>query len=778
VKIFSAQAIIMQNPATGAFAPKLTQLRKIGAAAGLVVLLGAPLGAQDISFGEIIVSGNQRVATSTILSVAGISAGQALSTAELNDAAQRIRDQGLFETVDVAARGGVLVIDVVELPTINRINIEGNTRIRNAQLLPLLQSQPRRAFTPAMAETDAAAITAAYASEGRINARVTPRIIRQSDNRVDLVFEVTESAITEIERLSFLGNRSYSEGRLRRVLDTKQAGLFRALVGRDTYAPDRIARDRELLTDFYRSRGFADAQVLNVDVSLTRERDAYLVTFNIVEGQRFNFGAVTLRSDIAGVDAAQFADAVRLTSGAVYSPVPIESDITRIERLAVQNGVNFVQVTPVITRNARDLTLDVTYVLTEGPRVFVERIDISGNGTTLDRVIRNQIALVEGDPFNPREIRESARRIRGLGFFADAAVNSRTGSSANQVIIDVDVVEGPTGSLTFGANYNTDTGVGLIASYGQSNFQGRGQRLDFDLSTAETNQRLSFRFSEPQLLGRDLRGGIDLSYQQTNNENALYDTNTFRFSPSIGFPISENGRLTLNYALDYTNLTDVAASASQIIKDESAQGGVTTHALGYQYSYDSRRGGIDPNTGVIFRFGQEFGFGDAQFIKSTAFIGGETKVLNEDVTLRATLEGGHLSYQDGNSRVTDRFFLGSRLMRGFDAGGIGPRDSGTDDALGGNSFAVTRLEAEFPLGLPSEYGLSGGVFFDYGSVWGVGNTGTASVIYDDAVARSVVGASIFWATPIGPLRFNFTEPVDVQDRDKTKTFDVTISTSF
>ena len=560
--------------------------------------------------------------------------------------------------------------------------------------------------------------------------------------------------------------------------DSKQAGRVRALVARDTYSPERIAQDRVLLTDFYRSRGYADFVIQNVDVALTNERDAYLVTFNVREGQKFTFANVSVSSEISGVDPTVFESAVKVRNGATYSPVPIETDINRIERLALQRGLNFVQVEPRITRNDRDLSLNVEYVLVSGPRIFVERIDIEGNGTTLDRVIRNQFRIVEGDPFNPREISQSARRIRGLGFFQNASVDTREGSSPNQVIVDVDVVEGPTGTLTFGANFNSDTGFGLVSAYRQSNFQGRGQRLNFEVSTAESNRRFGFGFTEPQLLGRNLRFGIDTTYATTNNENALYDTETFRLSPSLNFPVSESGRLTTYYAFEYTDLSDVSSSASQIIQDEAAIGAVTNHSLGYTYSFDTRRTGLNPNAGVLLRFGQEFGFGDTQFIKSTALAGAEANVLNEEVTLRATLEGGYLSYQDGSSRVTDRFFLSSRLMRGFTPGGIGPRDEDTDDALGGNAFAVARLEAEFPLGLPSEYGISGGVFLDYGSVWDVGETGSANVLYDEPIARSVIGASIFWTTPIGPLRFNFTEPLDVQEFDNPKSFDVTISTSF
>ncbi|MEJ6398207.1 outer membrane protein assembly factor BamA [Yoonia sp. 208BN28-4] len=763
---------------------RVAQFQAATKSAGFAILLSVAsvlphaAMAQNFTFNSVNIEGNQRVEDGTILSFAGISRGETLTAGQLNDAVQNIRNSGLFESVDVTPSGGTLNINVVEFPTVFRVNVEGNSEVRDAELLSVVRSQPRRVYSPAQAERDVAAITEVYASQGRINATVTPRIIQRSDNRVDLIFEVNEAGVTEIERISFIGNRSFSEGRLRRVLATKQAGVLRALISADTFVADRIDFDRRVLTDFYQSRGYADFVVQNVDVALTRERDAYLITFNVQEGQRFAFGDVTLTSTVPGVDEALFRNALRTSTGDIYSPATVETDIARLERLAIQQGIRFLQVEPRITRDDRNLRLNVEFALVPGERVFVERIDIEGNSTTLDRVVRNQFRTVEGDPFNPREIRESAERIRALGFFADAQVEAREGSRPDQVIIDVDVTEQPTGSLSFGANFDTDNGLGLVASYRQRNFLGRGQNLNFQLSTAESNRLLTFSFTEPQFLDRDLRAGINLAYRTTDNQNALYDTETFRLSPTLNFPVSENGRLALFYAAEYTDLTDVQDDSSVIIQNEADAGGIWTNSLGYTYSYDTRRTGLDPNSGVLLRFGQEFGFGDSNFIKTTALASAETKVFNEEVTLRATIEGGHLDYADNDSRVTDRFFLGSRVLRGFQAGGIGPRDAATDDALGGNTFAVARLEAEFPLGLPEEYGLSGGVFLDYGSVWDVGNTFGQDVLYNDFTGRTVAGIAVFWDTPIGPLRFNFTEALDAQDRDQTKAFDITISTQF
>ncbi|MFQ6547902.1 outer membrane protein assembly factor BamA [Aestuariibius sp. 2305UL40-4] len=761
-------------------------------AMGLAVLLFLAAGiasAQQFRFNNVSVEGNQRIEAATILTFAGITRGEAVSAGELNDAAQRIRASGLFESVEVIPQGGTLVIRVVEFPTINRIAFEGNRRLSDDDLAGIIRSEPRRVYSPSVAEQDTAIITEAYAQQGRISATVTPRIIRRSDNRVDLVFEIFEGGLTEIERISFVGNTEFSDRRLRRVLETTQAGLFRQVVGRDTFIADRVQFDQQLLTDFYRSRGYVDFEIQNVDVSLTRERDAFLITFNVREGQRFEFGDITVRSEIAEVDEDVYLDLVRLRRGVTFNPERIDADIARLEVQALRDGLNFVRVEPRVTRDDRALELDVEFVVSRGPRVFVERIDIEGNTTTLDRVIRRQFRTVEGDPFNPREIRAAAQRIRALGYFAESDVETREGSSPDQVIVDVDVEEQPTGSLSFGASFSSDSGLGFAASLAERNFLGRGQLLEVGISTAESNRRLNFQFAEPNFLGRDLRFGVSLGYTTTDNENALYDTETLRFSPSLTFPVSENGRLALRYTLEAQDLFDVQGEreddpddrASLLVFDEADDGLLVSSALGYTYSYDNRRSGFDPETGIVLRFGQDFAGlgGDQRFIRTTFLAAAERETFGGDVTLRATFEGGTLTFLEDESRVTDRFFLGGRTMRGFEAGGIGPRDADTDDALGGNTFAVIRLESEFPLPLPDEYGVSGGAFFDYGSVWDVGKErDDVEILYDDFTPRAVVGLAVFWTTPIGPLRFNFTEALIKEDEDEDRSFDITIQSRF
>ncbi len=598
---------------------------------------------------------------------------------------------------------------------------------------------------------------------------------------MDLVFEVAEGRVVENERISFVGNRAYSDRRLRRVVNTKQAGLLRAIIQRDTFIPERIAFDSQLLVDFYRSRGYVDFQLLDVASEVSRERDATFVTFNIREGQQYSVGQVSVSSEFTNLNTAEYENALRIKSGQTWSPSLIEEQIARLEQLALNQGFDFLRVDPRISRNRRDLTLDVEFALVRGPRVFVERIDIEGNQTTLDRVVRRQFDTVEGDPFNPREIRNAAERIRALGFFETTDVQTREGSSSDQVIVDVDVEEQPTGNLSFGGSFSDDSGFALAIGFSERNFLGRGQSLSVDIQTGAEDQRGVLSFREPAFLGRDLAFGMDLNYATTDFDNASYDTRSVSLKPSLTFPVGENSRLQVYYEIAQEELVDVSADASPIISAES--GRLLRSSAGYNYTFDLLRGGLNPNRGVRLTFGQELAGlgGDVEYIKTTARAVAQRDILNEEVTLRAILEGGTISALSGGStRVTDRFFLSSRQLRGFKSRGVGPRDTGATDSdvLGGNTYASMRFEADFPIGLPEEYGISGGVFFDAASLWSLDNTAGAAPVDDGFELRTSAGVSIFWDTPIGPLRLNFAKPIEKNPLDDENTFEITIQTQF
>ncbi len=752
---------------------------------GSVSFVAAPAFAQTVSFGQIIVKGNIRIETATIRNFAAIKPGQPVTPGQINAAHQRLKETGLFEKVEITPSGNSLIIAVLEFPSINRINFERNKRIKDDVLAELITSRPRHTYSPAQAEADAAIIVEAYRQSGRYSAEVKPKIIRRADNRVDLVFEIFEGKVVEIQRLSFIGNRQFSDRRLRRILGTKQAGILRRFIKSDTFIADRIEFDKQVLRDFYMSRGFIDIEVISASVEVVRERNGFFITFKVREGQSYKFGEITTSSVLAEIDPDEYQAIIKVKPGVTYSPHHLERTIARMEELATQRGLNFIRVNPRINRNDAERTLDIEFVIERGPRVFVERIDIEGNTTTVDRVIRRQFTTVEGDPFNPREIRAASDRIRALGFFAKTEVQTREGTSPDRVIVDVDVEEQPTGALSFGVVYGGSSGLGANVSLSESNFLGRGQFLKIELGGGIDNANAGVTFAEPAFLDRNLRVELSFFRNTTEQQNAFFDTLKVGFSPKLSFPLSDNGRIQLSYNASSDTVFNVdpgGTGSSALI----TAGTNTVSSFGGLYTYDTRSTGLNPKAGTFIRVSQEFAGagGSSKFSKTTALLGARTSIFNGEVGLSAEVEGGALVNFGGASSITDRFFMGQSIMRGFRHNGIGPRDlvAPNMEALGGNFYAVLRLEANFPLGLPEEYGVAGGAFLDVGSLWGLDDTagGLAGLdpVDDSMILRSVVGFSIFWETAIGPLRFNFTRVLAGPGYDQSEVFNMTVGARF
>jgi outer membrane protein insertion porin family len=739
------------------------------------------LSAQTISISEIEIVGNQRIEANTIQSYISLSQGKVFEADEINAAYQRVLKSGLFESVEFEEIDGILRVRVVEYPTINRIYFEGNVRIEDAALEKALESREKYVLNAQIVEQDRKNIAETYALMGRLAARVTPKVIKKSDNRVDLIFEIFEGGVIEIEKIGIVGNKIYSDRRLRRILSTKQAGPFRAFIRSDTFIEERIEFDKKVLNDFYNSRGFVDFRVNSVNAELTEEKDGYFVIFNITEGQQFVVGDVSVETKITQVDVDEYFNIVKVKKGVTYSAQLVDLDVERLERLALKNELNFFTVQPKVTKDPSSLSLNVKYLIERGPRVILERINVTGNTATLDRVIRRQFRAAEGDPFSARSIRQATDRIRSLGFFESVDVSARQGSAKDSVIVDISVKEKPTGSVSLGGSYSTSSGFGLLLEYAERNFLGRGQDFRLKYNSGVGSRTYSLGFVEPEFLSPDLSLGFTSKFTETEKDNSNYDTTILDVSPRVSFPISDYAKIAVSIGYNETelrnpvNVGSIIQSEVDLGQEESAYSKVT-------YTYNTLRDGLDPNFGLLIKLSQEIsGFtGDGESSKTSALAMLQRKVLNEEVLVKGTIEGGVLNY--GNSRVTDRFFLGSALMRGFEPGGIGPREIVNDgnlinDALGGNTFAVFSLEAEFSLGLPAEYGIDGGLFFDVGNLWSLDNV-NENVIYDGGSWRSVLGASLFWKTPIGPLRFNFSRPLKKETFDREQNFDLTIRTQF
>ena len=741
--------------------------------------------ANTFKLGSISVEGNNRLSDEAILNYSRLNPNATISSEDLNSAYNKVLDTGLFKDVMFKQSGRNLTITVQEYPTVNEIFFEGNKKFTDEKLISFISTKSNFVFSPVSLEEDLTALQTVYKNSGRFSARVQPKVINLSNNRVDLIFEIYEGSVVEIEKINFVGNREFSDGRLRRVLSSKQAGLLRKIIMRDTLIDEKISLDKRLLVDFYRSRGFADFKINNVNTELSEEKDGFFITYNITEGPKFVVGEVNLRSNLKDILISDFKNFVTLTPGETYSPTLVQNGITKLEDTLQARGFEFIRVRPEVTRNINTLTLDLDLVFEKGERLFIERIDISGNVATLDRVLRRQFFIVEGDPFNPREIKAASDRIRALGLFSDTSVTTRPGSTNSQVVINAKVTEIPTGSLTFGAGYSSQAGLGALVEYGEKNFLGRGQSLSFAIKTGKDDQLYELSFFEPMFLRNDLGFGLNLSVKDTKKQNASYDTENVQLQPYVVYPLGDRSKIKIDYSISQTNLSN-PGSVGSIITNEVNEGEVLSSSVGYVFSHDTRLYKTGSRNGVIFKLGQKFtGLGgDKTAMKTTMKVAAQRNAFKEDVKLTAEFESGLLTYTSGNSRVIDRFFLGSRKMRGFDAGGIGPREclnrncgASNNDALGGENFAVVRLEAEFPLGLPDEYGMTGGLFYDIGNLWSL-KMSNNDVLYEDGSWRQAIGASIFWKTPIGPLRFNFSDVLKKEQYDRDESFDLTISTRF
>ncbi|MFQ5621904.1 MAG: outer membrane protein assembly factor BamA [Paracoccaceae bacterium] len=742
------------------------------------------------SFSRIDVVGNQRIEADSIRSFAGIAAGQPLTPEELNAAVRRLFATGLFETAEIRRSGDALVIEVKENPTINRINFEGNRAIDDETLLSAIQLRPRRAYNRSAAEADAQAVIDAYAASGRYNAEVTPVIIKLPDNRVDLAFEIFEGRATEVQRISFVGNRKFSNFRLRRVIETGEAGLFSFLFTNDTYDPDRVEFDKQLLREYYLQRGYIDFQVRSATAELARERSGFFVTFSIFEGEQYRYGKIEVEVQAEQLDDAEFKKiAARLRPGDVYNVKHVEKVIKALSFEAGRQGFAFIDVRPLIKKNQGARTADIIFQFVEARRIFVERIDIRGNTQTLDRVIRRQFELVEGDPFNAQKLADAEDKIRALGFFADVSIRVEEGSKPNLAVIDVEVEDAPTGSLGFGIGYSTTEGTSATITLSERNFLGRGQFISLSYETSSDFDTYTLSFTEPALFDQDLAAGFDIYRRNIDQTESSFSMEQLGFQPRLEFPISENGRLSPRYRISSDEVTNVDVDASPLIKAD--KGAVTTSSLGFRYAYDRRNSRVDPTSGYILVFDQDVAGlgGDAQYSKTVARARAYTSFFDEDVVLRGEVEGGYLAAFNGPSRVTDRFFLGGNNFLGFQPAGIGPRDKCTacgggggnvNDALGGNIYAVVRVQASFPIGLPESLGVHGGVFANVGSLWSLDKTagGASGVIDDSAKLRAAAGFSIFWTTPIGPLRLNFSRPIEKVPGDAVENFRISIDTRF
>jgi outer membrane protein insertion porin family len=751
--------------------------------------------AQSSVIRDIRVAGNRRVEPETVRSYLRFSVGDAYDPAKVDQSIKALFATGLFSDVRIDRDGAGVLITVQENPVINQVAFEGNSEVEKAALEAEVQLKPRSVFTRARVQADVQRILDVYRRQGRFAASVEPKVIELDSNRVNLVFEITEGQATKVKGINFIGNKAFSDSQLRDIITTTQSGLFDFLKGTNVYDPDRLALDRELLRQYYLKNGYADARVVSAGAELDRDGSGFYITFVLDEGELYKFGTIDIESALPSLDANTLRGELLTTSGAIYDASQIDKTVEKVTLIVSEGGYAFARVRPRANRDPSARIIGVSYLIDEGPRIYIERINISGNIRTLDYVIRREFRLAEGDAYNPAMVDKAKKRLVALGFFKNVEIKRRQGSAPDRVILDVELVEQSTGELSFGAGYSTAEGVIGDVSITERNLMGKGQFLRLRLAGSLERLQIDLSFTEPRFLDRNLAAGFDLFHKTVDvSTNQQFATRTTGGAVRMGFPLTENIWWVNSYTLSNNEISDVQDTASRAIKE--AAGTYWTSAWGTMLTYDTRNHPRNPNRGVYLQAGVEVAGlgGDVQYIRA----GSEGRVyypITDKITFVGRAVGGHIEGWGGQDvRLLDLYYKGGETIRGFNTSGYGPRDTLTGDAVGGKTFWATTAEIRFPLPfIPEEIGMGGAIFADAGSLFGAGqgvkvlnNQCTASppdptvgvCLADKATIRSSAGASILWNSPLGPLRLDVAKAITKEAFDKEQLIRFGASTKF
>ncbi len=823
------------------------------------ILVSPPAAAQTVS--SIQVEGNRRVEVETIRSYFKPGPGGRLDQAAIDDGLKALIETGLFQDVRISTSGGRLVVTVVENPVIGRVAFEGNKKVKDEQLSAEIQSKPRGTLSRPMVQADAQRIAEIYRRSGRYDVHVNPEIIEQPNNRVDLIFTITEGPKTGVKSIEFIGNTTYSSYRLKDVIKTHESNLLSFLASGDVYDPDRVEADRDLIRRFYLKHGFADVQVVAALTEYDPERKGFLVTFKIEEGQQYRVAAVDFQSSIATLNGNDLRSFSRVNIGSLYNAEALEKSVEEMQIEASRRGYAFAIVRPRGDRNFENRTVSIVFSIDEGPRTYIERINVRGNTRTRDYVIRRVFDISEGDAYNRALVDRAERRLKNLDYFKTVKITTEPGSSSDRVILIVDLEEKSTGDFSVSGGYSTTDGALAEISISERNFLGRGLFAKASVTYGQYARGYSLSFVEPYLLDYRVALGLDLfQRQQLANSYISYGTKTLGFSPRLGFALREdlslqlrysiyqqeislpsflancnnnpgNGLLAFNPSPAWVNANGVAAAtalgavdstglglwcyadgeASLPVRKELASGKTLTSSLGYSLDYNTLDNNKNPTDGLLIDFKQDFAGvgGDVSYLKSAVDAKYYTPLVSDIVGL-AHIQGGILN-KVGNTelRMLDQFQMGPNLVRGFAPNGIGPRDInpyGTQDALGGTKYWGASYELQMPFWfLPKEVGLKGAVYADAGGLfdyqgptsWAATgevnvpgctpptpqpapNPGTClGLQYDKGnTVRTSVGVGLIWASPFGPLRFDYAVPLTKGKFDRVQQFKFGGGTSF
>lgn len=777
----------------------------IGAGAVTLVSSGVAV-AQTVN--SIVVQGNRRVEADTVRSYFRAGPGGRLGPMEIDEGLKALYATGLFSDVRINHTGGRLVVTVVENPVINRVAFEGNKKAKDEQLKTEVQSKPRGTLSKPTVQADVQRIIEIYHRSGRFDVSVNPKIIELPNNRVDLVFEIKEGNKTGVKEIRFIGAHAYSSGRLKDVIKTTESNWFSFLQTTDIYDPDRVEADRDLLRRFYLKHGYADVRIVSAVGEYDPVKKGFIVTFNIDEGAQYRVGTVDVVSNVRAIDPGLLRGKVKLGAGSIYNADLVEKSVEAMTIEAAKRGYAFANVRPRGDRNFNTKTINLVFVVEEGARAYIERINIRGNVRTRDYVIRREFDIGEGDAYNRALIDRAERRLKNLNFFKTVKITNEPGSAPDRVVVNVDVEEMATGEFSVSGGYSTADGFIAEVSVADRNLMGRGQFAKASVTYGQRTRGFDLSFVEPYLLGYRMAGGIDLfARQNLASSYVSYDSKTVGANLRLGFALTEEVAFQPRYSIyrqeitlpDQYNdcsLTNPApgcyanGEASLPVRMELAQGPVTVSLVGYTLSYNTLDNVKLPTSGLYAEIKQDFAGvgGDVNFIRTQGEARNYYEVL-PDVVGVLKVQGGNIAgWGSKDLRMLDHFQMGPNLVRGFAPAGIGPRDltvGTTNDALGGTLYWGASAEAQTPLYfLPKEIGIKLAVFADAGSLWNYqgptswAQTGETLQVADNNAVRSSVGVGLLWDSPLGPLRFDLAYPLTKESYDRTQVFRFSGGTKF
>ncbi|THD80746.1 MAG: outer membrane protein assembly factor BamA [Phenylobacterium sp.] len=799
------------QPPAGTAAPA-TSTPAAGAAPAPAAL---PPRSQGGVIQRILVRGNERIEPSTVISYLPLQVGDTVDDAKANQALSALARTELFADEKIEFQNGDLIVTIVENPIINRVLFEGNSSLKDDKLKDEVSVRPRGIFTRAKVQSDVARILELYRRAGRISATITPQIVELPQKRVDLIFKIDEGPKSGILRVNFLGNKAFSDNDLRGVVVTEESKWYKFFSTNANYDPDRLEYDKEQLRKFYRNRGYYDFRVISSVAELSPDKNGFAVTYTVEEGPEYKFGKVTVETELQKLDKNVLQSLVPIHQGEIYEDQRVEQATDSLTFAAGAAGFAFVDVRPRFVRHPQNGTVDVVFDVKEGPRVYIDRIDIVGNTQTLDYVIRREMNVAEGDAYNRALVDRSKAQVRALGFFKNVDITETPGSAPDRTALQVKVEEQPTGELSFSAGYSSVDQLVIDLGFTERNFRGRGQELRARVSVGSLQQDIDFSFTEPRFGGRDLSVGSDVYYYKYDlTQFSSYKETTVGASLRTQFPLSLNSRGSVLYTLrsDDVEIDPSLCDPSQELLSFSVcseRGAFVTSLIGYGARIDRRNDPVNPTRGFNMGFNQDLaGFGgDVKYVRTTGDAGwyhGFSKNFILSVTGSAGFVGG---WGGDHVRINDRFYEGGNTFRGFETAGIGPRDLsfGRTDALGAKAYAIGHVELTLPTYLPEQYGIKAGVFSDFGTAGGLdpvdrlapvlvdpNDTTKGFVkdangnlvltrspdIHDDFGLRASVGLSIFWKSPMGPLEFDFSQVLAKQPYDKTELFRFSTSTRF